>query len=51
MNIEIPLECFTLITGVSGSGKSSLVREALKPSLEQVFNGQTSVKRNYKKCI
>jgi len=50
MNIEIPLECFTLITGVSGSGKSSLVREALNPSLEQLFNGQTSVKRNYKEC-
>jgi len=48
MNIEIPLECFTLITGVSGSGKSSLIREALKPSLEQKFNGQTSTKRNYK---
>ena len=48
MNIEIPLECFTLITGVSGSGKSSLIREALKPSLEQRFNGYTSTKRNYK---
>ena len=48
MNIEIPLECFTLITGVSGSGKSSLIREALKPALEQRFNGYTSTKRNYK---
>ena len=48
MNIEIPLECFTLITGVSGSGKSSLIREALKPSLEQRFNGYTATKRNYK---
>jgi excinuclease ABC subunit A len=48
MNVKIPLECFTLITGVSGSGKSSLIREALKPSLEQRFNGYTSTKRNYK---
>ena len=48
MNIEIPLECLTLITGVSGSGKSSLIREALKPALEQRFNGYTSTKRNYK---
>ncbi len=48
MNIEIPLECFTLITGVSGSGKSSLIREALKPALEQRFNGYTATKRNYK---
>ena len=48
MNIEIPLECFTLVTGVSGSGKSSLIKEALKPALEQRFNGYTSTKRNYK---
>ena len=48
MNVKIPLECFTLITGVSGSGKSSLIKEALKPSLEQRFNGYTSTKRNYK---
>jgi len=48
MNIEIPLECLTLITGVSGSGKSSLIREALKPSLEEKFNGYSSTKRNYK---
>ena len=48
MNVVIPLECFTLITGVSGSGKSSLIREVLKPSLEQRFNGQTTTKRNYK---
>ena len=48
MNVEIPLECFTLITGVSGSGKSSLIREALKPALEQRFNGYTATKRNYK---
>ena len=48
MNIEIPLECFTLVTGVSGSGKSSLIKQALKPALEQRFNGYTSTKRNYK---
>ena len=48
MNVKIPLECFTLITGVSGSGKSSLIKEALKPSLEQRFNGYTATTRNYK---
>ncbi|MAR39587.1 MAG: excinuclease ABC subunit A [Flavobacteriales bacterium] len=47
MNVVIPLECFTLITGVSGSGKSSLIRGILKPSLEQRFDGQTITKRNY----
>ena len=47
MEIKIPLECFTLITGVSGSGKSSLIKQALKPALEQIFNGQSLTKRNY----
>ena len=51
MNVKIPLECFTLITGVSGSGKSSLIREVLKPSLEQIFDGQTSTKRNYEESL
>ena len=50
MEIKIPLECFTLITGVSGSGKSSLIKQALKPALEQLFNGQSSAKRNYKEA-
>ncbi len=33
INIEIPLAKFISVTGVSGSGKSSLVNEVLKPAL------------------
>lgn len=35
LDIEFPLGCFTCVTGVSGSGKSSLVIETLYHALEQ----------------
>jgi excinuclease ABC subunit A len=35
INVEIPLGTFTCITGVSGSGKSSLINEILFPALSQ----------------
>ncbi len=34
MNIDIPLGCFNVITGVSGSGKSSLMYEILYKNLQ-----------------
>jgi excinuclease ABC subunit A len=36
-NLSIPLGTFTCVTGVSGSGKSSLVNETLYPILQQHF--------------
>jgi excinuclease ABC subunit A len=33
VDCDMPLGCFTAVTGVSGSGKSSLVMDALVPSL------------------
>ena len=33
--MEIPLGTFTCVTGVSGSGKSSLINEILYPALAQ----------------
>src|SRR5262249_56087429 len=35
IDVRIPLGCFVAVTGVSGSGKSSLVRDILLPSLMQ----------------
>ncbi len=33
IDAEFPLKCFTCVTGVSGSGKSSLVQETLYPAM------------------
>ncbi len=37
VTLEIPLGCFTCVTGVSGSGKSSLINETLYPILRAHF--------------
>jgi excinuclease ABC subunit A len=37
LRVEIPLGAFTCVTGVSGSGKSSLINEILFPFLAQRF--------------
>ncbi len=39
IDVEIPLGTLTCVTGVSGSGKSSLVEEVLYASLSQILNG------------
>ena len=38
INAEFPLGVFTVVTGVSGSGKSSLVGDTLYPALNKYFN-------------
>ena len=38
LNVEIPLGVFTCITGVSGSGKSSLLNEVVYPYLSNTLN-------------
>jgi len=38
INIEIPLGTFICITGVSGSGKSSLINQTLHPALAKRFH-------------
>lgn len=38
LNVEIPLGCFACVTGVSGSGKSSLVNGILYPVLAEKLN-------------
>jgi len=44
--VEIPLGTFTCVTGVSGSGKSSLINEILYPALAQkLYRSKTRVGR------
>lgn len=38
IDVKIPLEKFVVITGVSGSGKSSLILETLYPALTNLFH-------------
>lgn len=39
INVKIPLNVMTVITGVSGSGKSSLVKAIIFPALNKIYNG------------
>lgn len=38
IDVKIPLECLTVVTGVSGSGKSSLIADVLYPGLLRLLN-------------
>lgn len=39
LNVRFPLNVLTAVTGVSGSGKTSLVKNILFPSLRKLFGG------------
>ncbi len=39
IDVKIPLHIFTVISGVSGSGKTSLVKKILYPALKKMFEG------------
>lgn len=41
-NVKIPLNILTVVSGVSGSGKSSLVKTILYPALSRLINSQGS---------
>ncbi|WP_064579362.1 excinuclease ABC subunit UvrA [Streptobacillus moniliformis] len=41
VNLKIPLGIFTAVTGVSGSGKSSLINQTLYPILHNYLNEKT----------
>ncbi len=47
VDVEFPLGLFTVVTGVSGSGKSSLVNETLYPALARNLNGSREVPLRY----
>ena len=48
INVDLPLGCFICVTGVSGSGKSSLVNGILTPVLERELNGAIRSAGKYK---
>ncbi|MDR1057508.1 MAG: excinuclease ABC subunit UvrA [Coxiellaceae bacterium] len=50
LNVDIPIGLFTCITGVSGSGKSSLINDVLYPVAAHTLNQATySLPNTYKK--
>ena len=51
IDVDIPLGTFCLITGVSGSGKSSLVNEVLYPVLQSKLNGSEEKPLNCKEVL
>jgi excinuclease ABC subunit A len=48
INVKIPLGLLVAVTGVSGSGKSSLINEILYPALANKINKQNLPEGNYK---
>ncbi len=51
VNVDIPLGLFVCITGVSGSGKSSLINETLYPAVSRALHGGTKNKPGKHKSI
>ena len=47
VDVKIPLEVMTVITGVSGSGKSSLMRDVFYNSLQKLMSGHQYVSGNF----
>jgi excinuclease ABC subunit A len=47
ISVKIPLNIFTVITGVSGSGKSSLVRQILYPAFKRHLGGYSEKTGKY----
>ena len=42
ISVTFPLECLTIVSGVSGSGKSSLVKQILFPAIQKSIQGYAS---------
>lgn len=51
INVDIPLGVMVVITGVSGSGKSSLINETLVPALSRIFYNSTASPLDHDKIL
>lgn len=51
IDVSFPLECFVAITGVSGSGKSSLILGTLTPALSNILSKTTHPVGAYKELL
>ncbi len=51
VDVSIPLGCFTCVTGVSGSGKSSLVNTILHNALAKELNRASTVPGKHKEIL
>ena len=51
IDVDFPLGVFTCVTGVSGSGKSSLVDEILSKSLSRLLNRSRQIPGKHKKIL
>lgn len=49
INVKFPLGVLTAVTGVSGSGKTSLVKKVLYPALKKLLGGYSEVSGNFNK--
>ena len=50
IDVSVPLGTFTAVTGVSGSGKSSLVNEIINKYLSRELNRTHTVAGNFREC-
>ncbi len=51
IDVKIPLGCFVCVTGVSGSGKSSLVNGIINPTLSRELNGSIRSRGKYREIL
>ncbi len=51
VDVDIPLGCLTVVTGVSGSGKSSLINEVLYKALAGKLNGARTKPGRHKEIL
>lgn len=49
IDITIPLQTMTVVTGVSGSGKSSLIRDVFYPNIQKLLTGYDQVSGKFER--